>query len=55
MNTWQKIFIESDVTFQELHKFIQKIYEWENHHLHEFLVDDTVRIASTKSESTRVK
>jgi len=55
MNTWRKIFIESDATFQDLHQFVQKIYGWENHHLHEFLVEDTVRIASTKTESTRDK
>ncbi len=45
LNTWQKIFIESDATFQDLHKFVQEIYEWEDHHLHEFLVNDEVRIA----------
>ncbi len=51
MDIWQKILIESDATFQDLHQFLQKIYEWEDHHLHEFLVDDEVRIASTDIES----
>ncbi len=49
----QRILIESKASFQRLHQFIQEIYEWENHHLHEFIVNEMVRIAPENGESIR--
>ncbi len=43
---WRKIIVPLNYNFRELHKIIQKLYNWQDYHLHEFFVyseekDDT--------------
>jgi len=43
---WRKIIVPLSYNFRELHKIIQKLYNWQDYHLHEFFVyseekDDT--------------
>ena len=43
---WRKVIVPLNYTFRELHNIIQKLYNWQDYHLHEFFVyseerDDT--------------
>ena len=43
---WRKIIVPLSYNFRELHKIIQKLYNWQDYHLHEFFIyseekDDT--------------
>ncbi|MFW6281167.1 MAG: plasmid pRiA4b ORF-3 family protein, partial [Halanaerobium sp.] len=43
---WRKIIVPLNYTFRELHNILQKLYNWQDYHLHEFFVyseekDDT--------------
>lgn len=38
MPVWRRLLIESDTTFEELHQILQIAFDWENVHLHDFVV-----------------
>lgn len=43
---WRKIIVPLSYNFRELHRIIQKLYNWQDYHLHEFFIyseekDDT--------------
>jgi hypothetical protein len=43
---WRKVIVPLNYTFRELHSILQKLYNWQDYHLHEFFVyseekDDT--------------
>lgn len=49
---WRRILIPSRCTFQQLHKVIQKVFDWFDCHLHEFSVPDgqtKIRIADSRN------
>jgi hypothetical protein len=35
---WRKIIVPLNYTFRELHNIIQKLYNWQDYHLHDFFV-----------------
>jgi hypothetical protein len=38
---WRRIQVRGDVTLFKLHKILQVSMEWEDYHLHQFIVDET--------------
>lgn len=41
MPVWRRLLIESDTTFEELHQILLIAFDWENAHLHDFVVKKT--------------
>jgi len=39
-DVWRKVWIPLNFTFDELHKVMQVIFDWKEHHLHDFMVFD---------------
>jgi len=35
---WRKVIVPLNYNFHQLHKIIQKLYNWQDYHLHEFFV-----------------
>lgn len=33
---WRRVLVQSDITFYDLHKIIQSIFNWEDYHLYQF-------------------
>ncbi|MBN1428450.1 MAG: plasmid pRiA4b ORF-3 family protein [Anaerolineae bacterium] len=57
---WRRLKVPGDSTFEELHGIIQVSFEWENAHLHQFVLgdkDDPIYIshADFELEGTRIK
>ncbi len=42
---WRRILIPADYSFCELHRAIQTVFDWQNYHLHEFIVPELSKIA----------
>lgn len=36
---WRRVFVPSTYSFRHLHHIIQTVFDWQNYHLHEFIVD----------------
>jgi K+/H+ antiporter YhaU regulatory subunit KhtT len=36
---WRRVFVPSTYSFRHLHKIIQTVFDWQNYHLHEFIVE----------------
>lgn len=36
---WRRILVPSTYSFRHLHNIIQTVFDWQNYHLHEFVVD----------------
>lgn len=39
---WRQILVPGDISFQDLHLMIQSVFNWQNGHLYEFRLNDTV-------------
>lgn len=37
---WRRIFVDADITFYEFHHILQVAFDWQNAHLHEFMVKE---------------
>jgi hypothetical protein len=37
---WRRLIVPTDVSFRQLHNFLQKAFGWENCHMHDFLIMD---------------
>jgi len=42
---WRRILIPADYSFYELHRVIQTVFDWQNCHLHNFIVPELAKIA----------
>lgn len=38
---WRRLLLPSDMRLGKLHRVLQCIFDWENYHLHQFVVGDT--------------
>jgi len=47
---WRIFQVESSITFNELHKIIQKVMGWEDYHMYDFKAENT-NIIDSRSES----
>jgi hypothetical protein len=36
---WRRVFVPSTYSFRNLHHIIQTVFDWQNYHLHEFVVE----------------
>lgn len=36
---WRRVFVPSTYSFRHLHNIIQTVFDWQNYHLHEFVVE----------------
>jgi hypothetical protein len=36
---WRRVFVPSTYSFRHLHHIIQTVFDWQNYHLHEFVVE----------------
>lgn len=39
---WRRILVPAAITFSQLHKVFQVVMDWENYHLHQFVVGETI-------------
>ena len=39
---WRRLLLPSDVHLGKLHRVLQCVFDWENYHLHQFVVGDTM-------------
>lgn len=37
---WRNVIVPLDFTFQELHRVLQKLFDWKDYHLHDFIIFD---------------
>lgn len=51
---WRRFLVEDSITFRRLHGVIQKVMEWENYHMYEFVVGDVRIEDEAKPELFRV-
>ena len=53
---WRRVLVENDLTYSSLHEIIQRIFDWEDSHLHEFITpfnsyaDPEHTLENTKNE-----
>jgi hypothetical protein len=38
---WRRLLVPSDLRLGKLHRVLQCVFDWENYHLHQFVVGDT--------------
>ena len=38
---WRRLLLPSDLRLGKLHRVLHCVFEWENYHLHQFVVGDT--------------
>lgn len=48
---WRRFLVEKSVTFEQLHKVIQKVMGWENSHMYEFLIDNVSIVPSEEGHN----
>ena len=39
---WRRLLVPSDMRLGKLHRVLQCVFDWENYHLHQFVVGDTM-------------
>lgn len=45
---WRRIVLPEHISFYDLHRIIQIVFEWDNYHLHEFTFPDMERCITDK-------
>jgi hypothetical protein len=48
---WRRIQVEKNITFHQLHLVIQNIFNWLDYHLHEFEINEKVKLVDMNHES----
>lgn len=47
---WRRVLVEKNICFGEFHEIIQNIFDWEDSHLHQFVLDMNTAIVCMDSE-----
>lgn len=47
---WRRLLVPSEMTFAELHRVLQKAFDWEDRHLHTFYITKTRGTAKQRIE-----
>jgi len=48
---WRRVQVEKNITFHQLHAVVQNVFNWLNYHLHEFEINEKVRLVDMNHDS----
>lgn len=47
---WRRVLVEKGIDFAEFHMVIQNAFDWEEYHMHQFIIDEETIITDTNNE-----